>query len=279
MATIIINDDAAELQTMPDISEFTRNRIQELFDSINILGNITSASNEYARAGFFLRHSRSSGIESVPGTSLQTQARFLHESNLIEDISEISYGDVAQGLLEREASGCVGAWLYALELAENRRQISIDDICFMQKLVADEQIIHGYPLPDKYRGKIRDCLVRVGNYVHDIPTDEIMDQFIVGLELELRELDVGDLEAVLRFAARQHYDFELIHPFRDGNGRVGRLLVNYILVYCGYEPLIFTNHDKHRYYRGFVDASGVHEVDGAEMERYFIEQYMSQLGG
>ena len=35
-------------------------------------------------------------------------------------------------------------------------------------------------------------------------------------------------------AASTHVWFETIHPFRDGNGRVGRILLNYILIGCGY---------------------------------------------
>lgn len=275
VASITITDDAAELHLMPDISASVRDRISILFDNIDIIGDITKASTLYAAAGFILRRVPYT-IEQSPETLLHVQAKFLHESNLIEEISEISYSDVAQGLLERKPSGCVGAWLYAQDLAEKRKLLSFDDICSMQRLIGDEQVIHGHPLPDKYRGAMRDCLVRVGNTVHEIPTKDVIDQFILSAEMDLQDLDPGDLDAVLRVAARQHFDFEFIHPFKDGNGRVGRLLVNYVLAYCGYKPLIFTHQDKHRYYRGFVDSHGVHETNSGEMERYFIEQYMSQ---
>jgi hypothetical protein len=51
----------------------------------------------------------------------------------------------------------------------------------------------------------------------------------------------------LKIAAKLHDDFLLIHPFDDGNGRVGRLLVNYVLLRAGFPPLIIKATDKANY--------------------------------
>ncbi|MFM2167976.1 MAG: hypothetical protein RIS79_2347 [Verrucomicrobiota bacterium] len=48
-------------------------------------------------------------------------------------------------------------------------------------------------------------------------------------------------------AAKLHHDFVCIHPFSDGNGRVARLLVNYVLMRSGYLPLIVRTEDKANY--------------------------------
>ena len=51
----------------------------------------------------------------------------------------------------------------------------------------------------------------------------------------------------LEIATRLHHDFLVIHPFDDGNGRVGRLLTNYVLLRAGFPPLIIKALDKANY--------------------------------
>ena len=53
----------------------------------------------------------------------------------------------------------------------------------------------------------------------------------------------------LLLAAVMHNEFEKIHPFQDGNGRVGRLLLNYVLLRQGYPPLNIRLKDRARYYK------------------------------
>jgi Fic family protein len=49
--------------------------------------------------------------------------------------------------------------------------------------------------------------------------------------------------------AKVHRDFEAIHPFLDGNGRTGRLILNLILVRMGYPPAIIYKNDRRKYLR------------------------------
>ena len=71
-----------------------------------------------------------------------------------------------------------------------------------------------------------------------------------------------------------HNQFVFIHPFHDGNGRVARLLFNFILIKNGLFPIIFYNDDKSRYYN-YLRASKNGEVK--PFTYYCLELYREQL--
>jgi fido (protein-threonine AMPylation protein) len=56
--------------------------------------------------------------------------------------------------------------------------------------------------------------------------------------------------------ARLHQQFERTHPFLDGNGRTGRLVLNLILVRLGYPPAIIYKRDRQTYFRALRRADG-----------------------
>lgn len=64
----------------------------------------------------------------------------------------------------------------------------------------------------------------------------------------------------LVLAAEFHYRFILVHPFDDGNGRIARLLMNFILMQYGFPPVIIKNEDKENYIAALRQAdSGILE--------------------
>lgn len=75
--------------------------------------------------------------------------------------------------------------------------------------------------------------------------------------------------------ARFHIDFEGIHPFIDGNGRTGRLLVNLELMKEGYPPIDIKYVDRKSYYDAF---GGYHSgEDPHAMERLFAHYLNERL--
>ncbi|WP_347489051.1 Fic family protein [Desulfoscipio sp. XC116] len=83
--------------------------------------------------------------------------------------------------------------------------------------------------------------------VHDVGSAaEDVENDLAELIAELNTYEGGD---VLKAAAYLHARFEYIHPFADGNGRVGRTLMNYYLMTHGHPPLIVYDEDKRLYYR------------------------------
>ena len=79
----------------------------------------------------------------------------------------------------------------------------------------------------------------------------------------------------LAMAAIMHNQFEHIHPFRDGNGRVGRLLLNLVLLKNGYPPINISLEDRAEYYGVLRRYSNKHDVKPTV--RFLINQYQKTL--
>ncbi len=97
---------------------------------------------------------------------------------------------------------------------------------------------------DKDPGEFRRSQVwiggtRPGNAVFVPPPHDAVPECMGALELYLHD-ESGDLPVLVR-AALAHVQFETIHPFLDGNGRVGRLLVTFLLCHAGVlrQPLLY----------------------------------------
>jgi len=101
---------------------------------------------------------------------------------------------------------------------------------------------------DDIAGKFRNKneWVKVGNHIAIDPNlinDALTDMLI--------EYHARPIINITKKIAKLHLTFEHIHPFVDGNGRIGRILNNYMLIREGYVPINIKYIDKALYYDAF----------------------------
>lgn len=140
-----------------------------------------------------------------------------------------------------EAVGHKEAFEYVKELVSEKVRIS-------EKVVKE---IHSLVLIDRRedKGVYRRIPVRIMGAENESPQPymvPIMMEHLVKEHLE-RKKKMHIIEAVAGF----HLDFESIHPFIDGNGRTGRLLLNFELMQEGYLPINVKFSDRKKYYECF----------------------------
>lgn len=103
---------------------------------------------------------------------------------------------------------------------------------------------------DDIAGRFRkeDEWVRVGNYIAPNPK-EVTDR----LQNILTEYNSNSNDSIIKKIARFHLGFEHVHPFCDGNGRIGRVLNNYLLIRGGYVSINIKFIDRAMYYDAFKE--------------------------
>jgi Fic family protein len=103
---------------------------------------------------------------------------------------------------------------------------------------------------DDIAGRFRkdDEYVRVGSHIAPNPKE------VVGrLEKMLVEYNGASHESIIKRIAKLHLTFEYTHPFIDGNGRIGRVLNNYLLIREGFVPINIKFIDRNKYYEAFKE--------------------------
>lgn len=96
----------------------------------------------------------------------------------------------------------------------------------------------------------------------------------------LEELQGVPADKLLRAAAYYHVKFENIHPFANGNGRAGRLTMNYFLVLNGHPPVTIHQEDRKDYYAALEAWDEGQELQPMEdfLRAQAVKTWEKQLG-
>ena len=127
---------------------------------------------------------------------------------------------------------------------ENRakeQEVSLELMCLLHKMLISN-------IRDDIAGRFRQDneWVRVGGHVGSDPKN--VERLLTDMLMSYHAS--ADTHIITRIA-RFHLTFEHIHPFVDGNGRIGRALNNYLLIREGYVPINITFADRARYFEAF----------------------------
>lgn len=151
-----------------------------------------------------------------------------------------------------EAVGHKEAFEYVSELVKDNVPISENVI----------KQIHFLVLADKKddRGVYRRVPLRIMGAQHEPVQPYLIEPKMEQLLLDFKESS----EHIVTKLARFHIEFEGIHPFIDGNGRTGRLLVNLELMKAGYPPIDIKFTDRITYYNAFDEYHVKHNLSAME---------------
>lgn len=177
----------------------------------------------------------------------------VYNSNAIEN-STLTLEETEKILLEQKLSRNVSlrevfeAKNLARVIEYKRKKVKESELSKDLIVLFHQMLIGG--IDDAIAGRFREKgeYVRVGTYI--APAPEHVEQMIEAALLEYSSaLGTYFLDKIAKF----HLDFETIHPFCDGNGRIGRVIINFQLLQHGLPRIIIRNKEKDLYYRAFSD--------------------------
>lgn len=149
------------------------------------------------------------------------------------------------------------------------QELSLDVILSLHKMLISN-------IRDDVAGRFRseNEYVRVGSHIAP-PPREVIER----LQKMLTEYNAGSHESITRRIARLHLTFENIHPFIDGNGRIGRAINNYLLIREGFVPINIKFIDRKNYYEAFMefDANETTTIMECMVGRALTNSYHKRL--
>lgn len=177
----------------------------------------------------------------------------VYNSNAIEN-STLTLNETEKILLEMELSREVSvrevfeAKNLARVIAYKRDKARAEPLSEELLLLMHRMLLGG--IDDAIAGRFRQAgeYVRVGAHIAPAPQHvaRMMEAIIVNYAADM---DGYFLDKIAKF----HLDFETIHPFCDGNGRMGRVCINFQLLALGFPRVIIRNKTKQTYYQALRD--------------------------
>ena len=148
-------------------------------------------------------------------------------------------------------------------------ELNLDVILLLHKMLISN-------IRDDIAGRLRneDEWVKVGSHIAANPKD--VHQL---LQDALITYQSAGQEHIIKRIARFHLSFEHIHPFVDGNGRIGRVLNNYLLIREGHVPINIKFIDRSQYYDAFVafDEKGSTQIMEEIVGKALCSSYHKRL--
>ncbi len=174
----------------------------------------------------------------------------VYNSNAIEN-STLTLKETEKILLEMEVSRNVS--LREVFEAKNLARVmeyvyskSAQDISKEIILLLHQMLLGN--IDESIAGRLRKKgeYVRIGTFIATAP--EHIERL---LEEALIEYSSDNVSYFIEKISKFHLDFETIHPFNDGNGRIGRVIINFQLYRLGFPGIIIRDKEKQIYYRSF----------------------------
>jgi Fic family protein len=149
-----------------------------------------------------------------------------------------------------------------------QQELTLDVILTLHKMLISN-------IRDDIAGRFRkdNEFVRVANHIAPNPK-EVIDL----LTKMLMEYNATSHENIIKRIAKLHLTFEHTHPFVDGNGRIGRVINNYLLIREGFVPINIKFIDRKMYYEAFKefgrngDTSIMEEIVGKALSNSYYKR-------
>ena len=190
-------------------------------------------TNKEIREGFILNMTyHSNAIEGSRMSLKDTEAAIAGEKVKGKEVFEIL-----------EAINHKNAMDYMLETIKPGFKIGLDYVLKLHEIIM-------YNFNDKLPGKFRTGHVILTNTEKALPSAQEVPLRMDNLIKYINTYGKDPLGKI----AHDHYEFEVIHPFFDGNGRTGRLLMASQLLSQGFPPAVVRMEDRYNYYMALGKA-------------------------